>query len=250
MFNLQGEIALVVGGAGGIGSACAIGLAQCGANIVIADLDLEKADRVTSQIKQLDVDAMSIQVDIFNSQDIECMVGQVIQKYGKIDILLNNAATTVRKSLLDTSLEEWNRVVHTNLTSAFMLSKVIGREFIKNRKGKMIHMASTGGIRASANFSAYGASKAGLIHLVKTLALEWAPYQINVNSIAPTATETPFTADYYAENPDKKERAIQNHPYKRLGQPADYVGAAIFLASSASNFVNGEVIVVDSGKTV
>jgi NAD(P)-dependent dehydrogenase (short-subunit alcohol dehydrogenase family) len=114
----------------------------------------------------------------------------------------------------------------------------------------MIQIVSTGGLRAGANFSAYGASKAGLIHLVKTLALEWAPYRINVNAIAPTATETDFTADYYARFPEKKAQTIANHPFKRLGIPGDYAGAAVYLASSAADFVNGEVIVVDSGKTV
>ncbi len=146
--------------------------------------------------------------------------------------------------------EAWNNVINLNLTAAFMLSKVIGKEMIKNKKGRVIHIASTGGLRAGANFSAYGASKAGLIHFLKSLALEWAPYRINVNAIAPTATETQFTAEYYAQYPEKKQATIKNHPFGRLGKVEDYVGAAVYLASPASEFVNGEVIVIDSGKII
>jgi len=250
MFDLSGRVALVTGGAGGIGSACARAMAEFGANVVIADSNLPGAEKVAAEIARLGVRSMAQPIDITNYAKVEAMTRAVIQEFGHIDILLNNAAVTVRKPLMETTLEEWNHVLNVNLTAAYILCKVVGQEFLKNKKGKVIQIVSTGGLRAGANFSAYGASKAGLIHLVKTLALEWAPCQINVNAIAPTATETNFTADYYAQYPEKKAQTIANHPFKRLGKPEDYAGAAVYLASSASDFVNGEVLVVDSGKTV
>lgn len=120
----------------------------------------------------------------------------------------------------------------------------------RQKSGKVIEVLSTGAYRFGANFTAYSASKAGLSALVKGLAIEWAPCNVQVNGIAPTATETNFTKDYYAQNPEKKEAVIRNHPYGRLGKVDDYVGAAVYLASSAADFVNGAVIMIDSGKTV
>ena len=250
LFDLSGKLALIAGGAGGIGSACAKIMAEAGARVVVADIDLARAEKIAQDIRETGGLALSIKLDITDYGEIEKVVEQLVREFGAIDILLNNVATTVRKPVLETTLDEWSQVIHTNLTAAFMLSQIVGREFIRQGHGKMIHIASTGGLRAGANFSAYGASKAGLIHLVKTLALEWATWKINVNAIAPTATETNFTADYYAEHPDKKAKTIENHPFKRLGQPEDYAGAALYLASAASDFVNGEVIVIDSGKTL
>lgn len=250
MFDLTGKVALIAGGAGGIGSACARAMTAFGAHVVIADRNRDGARAVADEINAAGGKASSLALDITDYAAIEAATRSAVDEWGHIDILLNNVGTTVRKPLLETTAEEWERVLKVNLTSAFFLCQIVGKEFVRNRRGKMIQIVSTGGLRAGANFSAYGASKAGLIHLVKTLALEWAPYRINVNAIAPTATETDFTADYYARFPEKKAQTIANHPFKRLGIPGDYAGAAVYLASSAADFVNGEVIVVDSGKTV
>jgi NAD(P)-dependent dehydrogenase (short-subunit alcohol dehydrogenase family) len=250
MFDLTSKAALVVGGGGGIGGASALSMAEFGANIVVADLNLAAAEDIAHQIEKSGGQAIALKVDITSAEQVEAVAQRTINEFGKIDILLNSTGATVRKPLMETSLEEWNHVLEVNFTGAFHLSKSVGREMIKNKSGKIIHIASTGGVRAGANFSIYGASKAALLHLVKGLALEWAPYQINVNAIAPTATETNFTADFYAANPDKKANTIKNHPFGRIGRLDDYVGAAVYLASSASDFVNGEVIVIDSGKTI
>lgn len=250
MFDLSGQVAVVTGGAGGIGGACAMGMAEFGAKVVIADIDLAAAEKMASRINDSGCSAVAAELDITNLKGIEDVFEKVSSDFGKIDILLNNAAITARKPVMELTQEEWDRIIAVNLTSSFMLSKAIGKEFIKNRKGKLIQIASTGAFRAGVNFSAYGASKAGLVQLVKTLALEWAPYGINVNAIAPTATDTNFTSDYYAQFPERKEAVIKNHPFGRLALPEDYVGAAVYLASRASDFVNGEVLVVDSGKTI
>jgi NAD(P)-dependent dehydrogenase (short-subunit alcohol dehydrogenase family) len=250
MFDLTGKVAMIAGGAGGIGSACARAIAEFGAHVAIADKNAERARVVAESISAAGGKASSLALDVTDYSAIEAATRSVVRNFGAIDILLNNVGTTVRKPLLETTPEEWTRVLNVNLTAAFFLCQVVGKEFVKNKRGKFIQIVSTGGLRAGANFSAYGASKAGLIHLVKTLALEWAPYEINVNAIAPTATDTDFTAEYYAQFPERKAQTIANHPFKRLGTPNDYAGAAVYLASSAADFVNGEVIVVDSGKTV
>lgn len=250
LFNLEKKVAVVIGGGGGIGRACALGLADFGASIVVVDKNLKEATTTLQSIKKNGGDGLSLEVDVTLLQQLEEMVIEIKKVYGKIDILIHSVATTVRKPLIHITPEEWNTVLNVNMTSVYNVCKTVGQEFLRNRSGKMIVITSTGAIRAGVNFSAYGASKAGINHLIKSLALEWAPYKVNVNAIAPTATETPFTEEYYLENPDKKEATRKNHPYGRLGVPEDYVGAAVYLASSASDFVNGEVIVVDSGKTL
>ncbi|TBL80596.1 SDR family NAD(P)-dependent oxidoreductase [Paenibacillus thalictri] len=250
MFDLTNKTAVIVGGGGGIGGASALSMAEFGADIVVADRSLALAEETAHQVERSGGRAIALQTDITVPEQVKLMVERTISEFGNIDILLNSAGATVRKPLLETTLEEWNHVINVNLTGVFHLSQAVGREMIQRQRGKIIHIASTGGIRAGANFTAYGASKAALIHLVKGLALEWAPYRINVNAIAPTATETNFTADFYAQHPDKKQKTIQNHPFGRIGRLDDYVGAAVYLASPASDFVNGEVIVIDSGKTI
>ncbi len=250
MFDLRGEVALIVGGAGDIPGACAMGLAEFGANIVVADINLAAAEQVAEKVAKMGVTSVAMSLNITNPAEIETVVHKTMQQFGKIDILLNGVGATVRKPALDITTEEWLNIINVNLNSAFILSKAVAKEMIREKKGKMIHISSTGAVRPGVNFSAYGASKAGQVHLIKALALELAPYRINVNAIAPTATETGFTNDYYAKFPERKEATCKNHPFGRLGRPEDYVGAAIYLASHASDFVNGHVIVVDSGKTI
>ena len=155
-----------------------------------------------------------------------------------------------RKPMLDFTTEEWLRVININLNGSYFFLREVGRVMCRQNHGKVIQILSTGAYRFGANFSAYGASKAGVSALIKCLAVEWAPHNVQVNGIAPTATDTGFTREYYRQYPERMQATINNHPYKRLGKPEDYVGAAIYLASGAADFVNGEVIVVDSGKTV
>lgn len=250
MFDLTGRTAVVIGGGGGIGGACARGFAAFGAQVAVVDTNLEAAERVAAELRADGKKAQAWVGDVTDLEGTVRLAEQIEREFGAPEILLNSVGATVRKPLMETTPEEWERVIRVNLTSAYILSRAFGESMIRNRRGKVIHIASTGGLRAGANFCVYGASKAGLIHFVKSLALEWAPYKICVNAIAPTATETGFTEDYYKANPDIKERVIKNHPFGRLGVPDDYVGAAVYLASPASDFVTGETIVVDSGKSV
>lgn len=250
LFSLKGKLALLAGGGGDIGFACAKAYGEYGATVLIFDICAERVERCVAQLRERGVISEGWCGDITDAVFLHAMSEQITQRYGVPDILVNFAGVTNRKPMLDMTAEEWNRVVDVNLNGVFCLLKEFGGRMCARGSGKVIQILSTGAYRFGPNFSSYGASKAGASALIKSLALEWAPSRVQVNGIAPTATETNFTRDWYREHPEKKEATIKNHPYKRLGVPEDYVGAAVFLASSASDFVNGEVIVVDSGKTV
>ena len=250
IFDLREKRILIAGGGGDIGFACARAYGTCGATVLLFDIH---EDRVRQGVERLRAEGFpadgwcgSITDPVF----LEEMAGKIGGKYGSLDVLMHCAGVTSRKPMLEMSQKEWTEVIDVNLNGVFLLLKTFGNAFCGQGHGKVIQILSTGAYRFGPNFSSYGASKAGASALIKSLALEWAPYHVQVNGIAPTATETNFTRDYYLEHPEKKAAAIKNHPYQRLGTPEDYVGAAIFLASSASDFVNGEVIIVDSGKTV
>ena len=250
MFSLEGKTALVAGGAGDIGGACAEAFADYGARIVIFDFDREALERKLDDWKKKGIEAEGYWGDITDEAFLCNMVREVEARYGGIDIALNNIAVTNRKPMLDFTTEEWLRVININLNGSYFFLREVGRVMCRQNHGKVIQILSTGAYRFGANFSAYGASKAGVSALIKCLAVEWAPHNVQLNGIAPTATDTGFTREYYRQYPERMQATINNHPYKRLGKPEDYVGAAIYLASGAADFVNGEVIVVDSGKTV
>lgn len=247
LFDLSGRIALVVG-SGGIGGACAKAFADFGAKIALLDYDQASLQECGQLLGESLL--YSAPCDITDLPALEKAVQEISTRFGHIDILLNSVAVTTRKPFMEIGPEEWRRIVDVNLNGAYNTFRAIGPVMMKQKHGKIIQISSTGAMRFGGNFSAYGASKAGMVALTKSVALDWAPYNIQVNAIAPTATDTKFTHEYYMHNPDKMQATINNHPYKRLGTPEDYIGAAVYLASSASDFVNGEVIVIDSGKTI
>ena len=247
MFDLSERIALVVG-SGGIGGSCAKAFADFGAKIALLDYDEASLQECGATLGESLV--YSAKCDITDLPALERVVQEIFERFGHIDILLNSVAVTARKHFMEIGPEEWRKIVDVNLNGAYNIFRAIGPVMMKQKHGKIIQISSTGAFRFGGNFSAYGASKAGMVALTKSVALDWAPYNIQVNAIAPTATDTKFTHEYYVQNPDKMQATINNHPYKRLGTPEDYIGAAVYLASPASDFVNGEVIVIDSGKTI
>ncbi len=249
LFDLHGKRALVTGGARGIGLACAESLAEAGASLVLVDRLESELMQAVSDCRRKGFFTDGIVCDVSSHKSVDEMIEEAV-KSGPIDIFINSAAITNRKPLLAMSDDEWDRIVSTNLYGAFYLGRAVGDLMVRQgRGGKIIYIVSTGAYRASVNFGAYSASKAGVVMLMKTLALELAPHGILCNAIAPTATDTQFTAEYYAQNPDKKEAVIRNHPLGRIAVPADFKGTALYLASAASNFVTGTTIVVDGGKT-
>lgn len=249
MFDLKGKTALVTGGAKGIGLAIAEGLGEAGANVIIADINEEALQLGLSHLRDAGINAMSIKVDVSSHESVRSMVAR-IRESGGVDIFVSSAAITNRKILSDMTDEEWDRIMKVNLYGAFFAGTEISRLMIdQGRGGRMIFIVSTGAYRAGEKFGAYSASKAGVVMLMKTFALELAKHGILCNAIAPTATDTDFTRDYYAANPDVLKRVTANHPLGRIANANDYKGTAVYLASEASAFMTGTLITVDGGKT-
>lgn len=249
LFNLRGKRAIITGGARGIGFACASALAMEGADIVLVDIHPKELDEAVKKLKVYGVGVDSFVCDVSSLESVE-MLSRYLKALGGIDIFMHSAAVTIRKLLLEMSVEEWDWVINTNLRGAFLLGRKMGALLKEQgRGGKMIYIVSTGAFRASEMYGAYGSSKAGVVMLMKTFALELAPFGITCNAIAPTATDTKFTSDFYTQYPEKKAAVIKNHPLGRIAVPEDYMGTALYLSSSASDFVTGSLIVVDGGKT-
>ena len=247
---LEGKTALITGGGSGIGLASAKALAEAGANVAILGFSREHLE----EAKDLWVEGLEkpycIQADVSDCTQVERATADAVKALHGIDILIHSAAVTNRKPLLSMNNSEWERILAVNLNGAYYVGRSVAQQMIsQKRPGSMVFITSTGAFRAAENFGAYSASKAGVIMMMKTLALELAPHRIRVNSIAPTATDTRFTADYYAANPGRKEAVAANHPLGRIAQPEDYTGTVLYLASDASAFVTGTVVVVDGGKT-
>ena len=250
LFSLKGKTAVVIGGGGGIGLACARGFALAGANIVLADACEEYLTEAAEGLMKENIKPLCVPTDVSDALQVDRLLQKSGEHFSGVDIVVNSAAITMRKPILEISSDEWNRLMAVNLTGAFHVGQSAAK-YMKNQNtgGKMIFVVSTGAYRAAENFGAYSASKAAVVMFMKTLALELARYKINVNAIAPTATNTRFTADYYEKNPDIKQAVIRNHPIGRIAEADDYVGTAIYLASAASDFTTGTLSVVDGGKT-
>jgi NAD(P)-dependent dehydrogenase (short-subunit alcohol dehydrogenase family) len=193
---------------------------------------------------------MAIQTDVNDLQSISVLVSKVMAEFGKIDILVNSAGVIVRKPAEEVSEKEWDFVLDVNLKGLFFCCQMVGKQMIKKRKGKIINISSDASQIVRGGLSVYSISKAGLSHLTKTLAVEWAKYNIQVNAIAPGTTLTEMTKSFLEKNPALLEERKRANPTGRLGEPADYVGAAILLASKASDFINGQTYLIDGGSTI
>lgn len=250
MFNLSGKVAIVTGGNQGIGLAISRGLAQAGAAVIIANRRAEEGKKTAEALKKEGLKATAIPTDVGDESSVAAMVSRVMENYGKIDILVNNAGVIVRKPAEEITREDYDHIMNTNLRGLFLCCQLVGRQMIKQKKGKIINISSDASQRAMPERSIYAVSKAGVSHLTRCLATEWAKYNINVNAIGPGPTITPLNEKYYQENPDKLEQTIQSIPLGRMGDTSDYMGAAVFLASEASNFMTGQTMLIEGGSTI
>ncbi len=247
IFDLSGRIALVTGARRGIGFAIAEGLASAGAVSVIADIQPEAGDEAARLIRSKGLSAKSIPVDVTRRDSVEKLVSQTIEEFGQIDILVNCAGIILRKPIEEATDEEWNSILDVNLRGVFLCSQIAGREMIKRKQGKIINISSNISQVLQPGRGIYAVSKAGVSHLTKVMALEWAPYHINVNAIAPAPTMTDLNRQYFEEHPEDMKERLRSIPLGRMGDPKDYVGTAILLASRASDFITGQTIFVDGG---
>jgi NAD(P)-dependent dehydrogenase (short-subunit alcohol dehydrogenase family) len=244
LFNLNDRVALVTGGGSGLGQAIACGLAAAGARLVVTDLSLEGAFETRDKIQEQGGEAYAERMDVTNRSEIEEVAANVQQKWGSIAILVNSAGIAIRGTVLDYAESDWDKIIAVNLKGTFLPSQVAARQMVEERQGKIINLASIGAFIAYPGSMAYLASKGGVAQLTKSFALELAPFNIQVNAIAPCLFDTPLVSRVRA---DSKQYFIDRTPAGRMGQPEDIVGAAVFLASDTSSMVTGHILSVDGG---
>lgn len=246
LFDLSGKNALVTGGTQGLGLAIARGLAQAGANIILNARNPEKLDKAVSALREEGFTVHGYLFDVTDADKVEGSINQIEAEVGPIDILVNNAGIIGRKPLEETEDEMFENILNVNLTSVFRVSKYVARHMIARKKGKIINMCSMMSELGRPNVGAYAASKGGLKMLTKNMATEWAKHNIQANGIGPGYFTTELTK---ALQQDEKFNSfiINRTPAARWGLPEELVGAAVFLASDASNFVNGHIVYVDGG---
>lgn len=251
MFDLSGKVAIITGAASGLGKSIAEGFAQYGASVAVVDIEEESAKKVAQGIVDKGGQAVPLICNVSMPDEVKTVIDQVIDKFGKIDILLNNAGIGYRTNAEDMTDEMWDIVLNINLKGAFLFCREVGRDMIKRGQGgRIINMSSIAGIVGLETGNAnYSASKGGLNAMTRCLAIEWAKYNILVNAIAPSHTRTPLIEKLIKQKPETEKYFLNNIPLGRLGDPVDIVGPAIFLASDASAFVTGHILVVDGGHT-
>ncbi|WP_284945552.1 SDR family NAD(P)-dependent oxidoreductase [Acidisoma cladoniae] len=250
MFKLDGRVALVTGGNGGIGLAMARGLAQAGADIVLTGRDATKGDAARAEIAALGRSAAFIMGDLGTAEGCAALMEGAMQAFGRIDILINNAGIAARRRPEDLSIEEWNGVIATNLTSAFVCSQKAYPFMQRQGGGKIINIGSMLSLFGTSFGAAYGASKGGLVQLTRSLAVAWAADNIQVNAVLPGWIATEMGQAARAQIGGLDERVTTRTPAGRWGDPADLAGVAVFLASAASDYVTGVSIPVDGGFSI
>ncbi|MDK2919934.1 MAG: hypothetical protein PWQ37_2667 [Candidatus Petromonas sp.] len=245
-FDLSGKVAIVTGATKGLGYGMALGLAQAGADIVVVSRTPADCEKVASEIIAMGRDALALPTDVSKQESIQNLVDRTVEKFEKIDILVNNAGTAVTQKAEDLTEEDWDRVININLKGVFMLAQAVGREMIKQKRGKIINIASIFGFVGDKAVLPYLASKGGVLQLTRGLALEWAKHNIQVNAVAPGYVMTPMNEKELSEQKIYKY-ITSKIPMRRLGEISEIAGAVVYLASEAANYVTGSTIVVDGG---
>ncbi len=247
MFDLTGKVAIVTGGGGGLGRPIAVGLAKCGADVVVDDFDPSHLEAVVKDIKALGRKVLAVSADVTSASAMKDMVDQVMKEFGKIDILVNVAGTNAKIAAEEMPSEEFEKVVRFNLLGTFLACQAVGRVMIEQKRGKIINMSSVRGVVAPPiGGTAYATSKGGVNALTRTLAAEWAKYNINVNALAPALVMTDMTREFLSK-PEIYAKMTAEIPLPRLGVPEDLLGPIILLASDESDFMTGQIIYVDGG---
>ena len=241
--NFQDKIALITGGASGIGLATAKKLSQYGAIIIIADQNIDNKEKAMNALQTND--NLFLQVDVSKPESVTNMIKEIINKYNRIDILIHSAGIGVEKLFLETTTNEWNKIINIDLSSTFYCAQACAKEMVKQQYGRIVSLASTAGIRGGTGRAAYGAAKGGVIALTKVMAVELAQYNITVNALAPGAIETELVAKMHSAETRKVYKA--SIPMNRYGTPEETANAAIFLASDNAKYITGQILGVDGG---
>ncbi|MFC1912684.1 SDR family NAD(P)-dependent oxidoreductase [Chloroflexota bacterium] len=251
LFSLKNKVAIITGGNGGIGQAIGRGLAAMGADIIIAARNENKTAKAVRELrKEFGGRVLGIKVDVRSEEEIQSMNSQALDTFKRIDILVNNAGIGIRKMPQDYTVNEWDEVISTNLRSVFLCSKAVYRIMKKIGCGKIINIGSMLSIFGGARMAPYGTSKGGVVQLTRSLAVAWAPDNIQVNAILPGWFDTDLTVAARRDIPSLHERVLSRVPAGRWGQPSELIGSAIFLASHASDYITGVALPVDGGYSI
>jgi NAD(P)-dependent dehydrogenase (short-subunit alcohol dehydrogenase family) len=249
LFDLSGRVAIITGGSVGLGRQMAEGFSEMGAKLVLCARKKERCLQAAEELQKLGVEVLALGCDVKDPGSVQAVADATVQRFGRIDILVNNAGTSWGAPVEAMTLEQWNKVIETNLTGTFLFSQAAGKVMIAQRRGKIINIASVAGLRGSPpSFAAigYSASKGGVIIFTRDLACKWGMHNIQVNAIAPGWFPTDMSGKVIECN---KEMLLAGIPAGRFGGQDDLKGAAVFLASDASNFVTGHTLVVDGGQS-
>lgn len=247
-FHVQGKTALITGAARGIGRSCALALAEAGANIALGLRDVHQDSGVAEEIRMLGREVIPLQMDVSDLKQIRDAVNHAIEFFGNIDILINNAGIAPSNLIEDYTEEDFDMTVDVNLKGTYFTSQAVGKHMIRNQSGKIINLSSQAGFIALPSESVYCMTKAGIRHLTRCFAVEWAKYNINVNAVAPTFIETPGTEPWLAD-PEFKANVLSKIQLGRIGIPQEVASAVVFLASPASSMITGETLLIDGGWT-
>ncbi|MDB9771445.1 glucose 1-dehydrogenase [Alphaproteobacteria bacterium] len=250
LFNLSAKVALVTGGNGGIGFSMAKAIGKAGAKIIIAGRNDDKNNESIEELKSIDVDCISLNVDVTSESSCDEMIKKSMSHFGKLNILINNAGTNIRKRPEDYELDEWKSIIDTNLISMFICSKACFPHFKSVGGGKIINIGSMHSLFGAPLGSAYSASKGGVVQLTKSLANSWAKDNIQVNAVLPGYIDTKLTQQARVDIPELQKRVEERTPVGRWGNPDDLGGIAVFLSSDGSNFISGTAIPVDGGYSI
>ncbi len=245
-YDLNGKAAVVTGGGRGIGRAIALGLADCGARLVLASRNLEELEQVAGEIKENGGEAVSVATDLMIGEQISALVETARKAYGGVDILVNNAARSFMRPLMELREDGWDKIFGVNCKAAFLLSREVAKIMAEQGGGRIVNITTVGAVRGGAGMGVYHASKAALTMLTKCMAVEWAPFNINVNAVGPGLTKTAFSQPIWG-NPEVEQMVAARIPKGRLAEPEEVVGAVLFLCSEESGYITGESIYVDGG---
>lgn len=248
MFALTGKVALITGASRGIGEHLAVSLAEAGADVALTSRSIDQIQDVAKRIEALGRQAYPVEVDVTNVDQVRAMAQEVANRFGRIDVLVNNAGLNIAKPALEFTEEDWDRVLDTNLKGTFFCAQAVGKLMVERGYGRIVNMASQMAVVGWNNRVAYCASKGGVSQVTKVLAVEWAEKGVTVNAVGPTFIETPMTAKMLA-NEEFRTEVLRRIPMRRLGQLDEVVGAVLFLASDASSLVTGHTLLVDGGWT-